>query len=219
MSKEQSGASPVKEKLELVFEKVGALTRVQRMLICLATFLVIGGTYYYVFYMPKQEELKKERIKYQRQSKTLANYKRAAAELVKYEKQMAETQSQFDEAMKALPDKRELTSLLTGISKAGTDAGLDMVLFQPKQEIDKTFYKEIPVSIQVIGPYHNITDFLYQINRLNRIVNVNNIDVKAQKGNSDLTMKCTAVTYMFVEPPDQSEKNKKTRKKKGGRKK
>jgi len=57
------------------------------------------------------------------------------AEIVKYEKLMAEAQEEFNRAMEVLPDKRELPSLLTGISKAGSDAGLEFYLFQPGNEM------------------------------------------------------------------------------------
>ncbi len=114
--------------------------------------------------------------------------------------------------MQALPDKRELPSLLTGISKAGSDAGLKFYLFQPAKEVNKEFFNEIPISIKVEGRYHQITDFLFQITKLSRIVNINNVNVKSKKGGKILGMSCRAVTYMFVEKTKT--KNKQKRKKK-----
>ena len=214
MSKGKNKLNSIKEKLTVFFEKVGALTKVQRLLICFVTFAAIGGAYYYFVFMPKHDELKKVKKNYQSQLNVLSTYKRRAAEIVKYEKLMAEAQEEFNRAMEVLPDKRELPSLLTGISKAGSDAGLEFYLFQPGNEINKEFYKEIPASIKVEGRYHQITDFFFQIIRLNRIVNINNVDVKSKKGGKILAMSCTAVTYMFVEKKEPVDKNKRKRKKK-----
>jgi len=213
MSKEKNKISEFKEKLSSGFEKIGALTKVQRLLICLITFAVIGGGYYYFVFMPKHDELKKVQKKYQAQVKKLSIYKKRAAEIIKYEKLMAQAQEEFNLAMQALPDKRELPSLLTGISKAGSDAGLAFLLFQPTNEVNKEFYKEIPVSIKVEGRYHQITDFLFQITKLNRIVNINNVNLKSKKGKK-LEMSCKAVTYMFIEKKKPDDKNKRKRKKK-----
>ena len=127
---------------------------------------------------------------------------------------MAEKTAEFNEAMKALPDKRELPSLLTGISKAGSDAGLDFILFKPDKEVNKEFYKVIPVSIKVEGRYHQVTDFFFQIIRLNRIVNINNVNVKRKSKGGNLEMSCKAVTYMFVEKKEPKDKNKRKRRKK-----
>ncbi len=209
MSDVKSQINELKEKLNLGFEKVGTLTKVQRLLICLVTFVLIGGVYYYFIFQPKYDQLKKLRKTYQSQVKKLATYKQRASELLKYEKLMAETQGEFDEAMKALPDKRELPSLLTNISKAGSDAGLAFHLFQPISEVNKEFYKEIPVSIKLEGRYHQITDFFFQVIRLNRIVNINNVTVKSKQNGKDLEMTCQAVTYMFVEKEVIDNKRKK----------
>jgi type IV pilus assembly protein PilO len=199
MSEKKDRFAGIKEKLDPVFEKIGGLTRVQRLLICLLTFAVIGGIYYYLIYAPKHVELKKVQTQYQAQKKKLDNYKREAAVLLEFEQKMADIQEEFNQAMRALPDKRELPSLLTGISRSGSDAGLAFILFKPEMESNQTFFKEIPVSIKVEGRYHQITDFFFQIERLNRIVNINDVEVKSQKNSQNLEMSCKAVTYMFIE--------------------
>lgn len=213
MSNKKDIFAPIKAKLNPLFEKIGELTKIQRLVICLLTFAIVGGGWYYFIFMPKQEELQKARQTYNSKKRQLANYKKAASELLKYEQKMAATQQEFNLAMRALPDKRELPSLLTNISKAGSVAGLDFHLFKPESEKNQTFFKEIPVSIKVEGRYHQITDFFFQVIRLNRIVNINNVEVKSKKGGNLLQMSCKAVTYMFIEQKEQ-DKNKKKRKRK-----
>ncbi len=214
MSDKKNKIKEITEKFGVFLEKVGNLTKVQRLLICVLTFALIGGAYYYFIFMPKHDELKKVQSQYQSRVKTLATYKRRAAEINKYEKLMAQTQEKFNIAMQALPDKRELPSLLTGISNAGSNAGLAFHLFKPDNEINKEFYKEIPVSIKVVGRYHQITDFFYQIVKLNRIVNINDVFIKNQKGSKELEMSCKAVTYMFVEKKEIPQTSKQKRRKK-----
>ncbi len=214
MNKGKSKINDIKAKLSVVFEKVGALTKVQRLVICFLTFAVIGGAYYYFVFMPKHDELIKVQNNYQRRLDMLSTYKKRASTILKYETLMAQKNEEFYLAMKALPDKRELPSLLTGISKAGSDAGLEFYLFQPGNEVNKEFFNEIPVSIKVEGRYHQITDFLFQITRLNRIVNINNVDVKSKKGGDILEMSCQAVTYMFVEKKEGTDINKQKKKNK-----
>ncbi len=209
MSDVKSQIEELKGKLNQGFEKVGTLTKVQRLIICFVTFSLIGGAYYYFIFQPKHDNLKQLKQTYQTQVRQLATYRQRASEIIKYEKLMAQTQSEFDEAMKALPDKRELPSLLTNISKAGSDAGLAFHLFQPTNEVNKEFYSEIPVSIKLEGRYHQITDFFFQIIRLNRIVNIDNVKVKSKQSGNELDMSCRAVTYMFVEKEEPNNNRKK----------
>lgn len=214
MSEKKDIFAPIKEKLNLLFEKIGTLTKPQRLLICLGTFILIGGSYYYFVFMPKHEALKIAEKNYENQVKTLDNFKKEAAKLLEFEQKMAAVQGEFNQAMRALPDKRELPSLLTGISRSGSDSGLAFLLFKPENESNKAFFKEIPVSIKVEGRYHQITDFFYQITRLNRIVNINNVEVKSKSSGGVLEMSCKAVTYMFIEPSKEDQnKNNKNRKK------
>lgn len=208
MIQENQKINEIKEKLNLAFEKIGTLTIVQRLAICLITFIAIGGAYYYFVAMPKHTQLKQLKDTYHAQEQKLATFKKRAAEILKYEKLMAQKQEEFTIAMRALPDNRELPSLLTGISKAGSDAGLIIHLFQPDTENNKEFYKEIPVSIKAEGKYHQLTDFFHQITRLNRIVNINNVEVGSDKGGVSLIMSCKAVTYMFIEKKEPVNKNK-----------
>ena len=212
MSKGKSKINETKKTRDVFFENVATLTKRQRLLIYLITFAVIGGAYYYFVFMSKHDELKKEQNNYKSQVATLSTFKKRASEILKYETLMAQKTEEFNMAMKALPDKRELPSLLTGISKAGSYAGLAFHLFEPGKEVNKEFFKEIPVSIKVQGRYHQITDFFFQITRLNRIVNINNVEVKS-KGEL-LEMSCTAVTYMFVEKKESIDKNNQKIKKK-----
>jgi type IV pilus assembly protein PilO len=215
MSKGNVKLDGIKEKMSLFFEKVGALTKLQRLLICLATFAVLGGGYYYFFFMPRYDRLAKLQKNYQNQVKTLATYRKRASKILKYEKMMAAAREEFSLAMKALPDKRELPGLLTAISRAGSDAGLVFQLFKPENEINKDFYKQIPVAIKVEGRYHQITDFLFQIMHLNRIVNINSVYVKSRRAGKILEMSCRAVTYMFVERKGKSGKHKGRKRRKG----
>ena len=212
MGKGKNKFKEVKQKLAGLFEKLGKLTKIHWLLINVITIAVIGGAYSYFVLMPKYEELEREKNYYSKQFKKLTLYKAGASKIKKYEKLMAQKTEAFNQAMEALPDKRELPSLLTNISKAGSDAGLAFHLFQPAKEVNKEYYKEIPVSIKVQGRYHQISDFFFQIKKLNRIVNINNVDVRSKKGSNRLEMGCRAVTYMFVEKEESTGKKNKKRK-------
>lgn len=215
---EKNKSSELKEKMASFFDKVGGLSKVQRLLICIVTIAAIGGSYYYFIFLPKNKELKIVRAEHKTQVAKLKSYKIQAKALAEYERKMAKVQEEFDVAMKALPEKKEVPSLLRGVSKAGSNAGLVFLLFQPAPVVNKEFYKEIPLSMKVAGDFHQIADFFSQVAVLNRIVNINNISMSTDKKDAGLIqMDCSAVTYMFA---DQNEvkANGKKKKNKGKKK-
>ncbi|MBU4185220.1 MAG: type 4a pilus biogenesis protein PilO [Proteobacteria bacterium] len=185
--------------IEPLFEKVGNISKVHRILICVATFIVITGLFVYFLYLPKFENLEQLNSDYKNLEKSLVSAKKEAAQLNKYREKMETAEAQYKIAMKALPDKKEIPSLLTNISESGKEAGLEFLLFQPESEINKDFYAEIPVSIKVAGNYHNVGLFFDKVSRLSRIVNIKDIVMATPKEGDMLNTSCTAVTYRFVE--------------------
>ncbi len=197
------------EGMAPVFKWAGALTKLQRILIFVVTFAVIGGGYWFLFYQPKHEALEKAKKEYAEKQQKLKRYKVTAAQLPKFEKKLEAVRETLNLAITALPDKKELPSLITGISRAGSDSGLEFLLFQPKPEVKKEFYAEIPVQMDVTGGFHQIANFFDKVSRLYRIVNVENVKIKRNKNSSDLRTSCVAVTYMFVKEAKQNNKKKK----------
>ena len=206
----QSRKNQLKVKIDAGFNRIGKLTKVQRLLICIATLALVGGSYYYFVFLPKSDALKKARSELKTQEQRLVSYKRQAKALAEFEKQMEEVQEEFNIAMGALPDRKELPSLLTGISRAGSNAGLEFLLFQPAPIVNKEFYIEIPLSMTVRGGYHQLADFFYQVAGLNRIVNINDMSMSVEAGTGgNIQMQCSAVTYMFAESQEDKGKKKK----------
>ncbi|MBF0199762.1 MAG: type 4a pilus biogenesis protein PilO [Desulfamplus sp.] len=197
----------ITEKTAPVIEKIGNLSRKQRLLICLGTLAVLTGVYYYFLLAPRLERITSLEKEHATLSERLRTYKRKAASLDEFENRLQAAESDFYTALMALPDKKEIPSLLTAVSKSGNDAGLEFLLFKPESEAKKDFYAEIPVSIKVEGGYHQIAEFFDRVAQLSRLVNIQNIVINAAKG-SNLSVSCRAVTYMFVEKSDTGEKAK-----------
>ena len=197
------------------FNKIEELSKVQRILIFSGVFIAIIAIFVFLLYKPKLAQISalKKQLKTLEQKLVVA--KKNAADLEKFQKKMQEAEVQFKTAMRALPEKEEIPSLLTSISRSGQDVGLEFLLFEPKSEVRKEFYAEIPVAMKVKGGYHDLAVFFDKVARLSRIVNIKNIEMGRDKDSTDLNTSCTAVTYKFVEPapPQKNKKKKKKRKK------
>jgi type IV pilus assembly protein PilO len=197
------------------FEKIAALSRVHRIVICAGTFLLLGGLFFYFIYMPKISRINELKIEFDDLQVKLTKAKAAAKDFDKYQKLYKEAQVRFKLALQLLPDKKEIPSLLESISRSGKGAGLEFLLFKPETEVPKGFYAEIPVKIEVRGGYHNLAMFFDQVAGLSRIVNISNINIKSAKGSKEavryLEASCVATTFRFIEqaPKDEQVKKKK----------
>ncbi len=207
------------KSIEPFFEKVEKLSRIQRIAISVALFSLLAGGFIYFLFLPKYEQIKRLNTQLEQLEKKLDIAKRNAKDLKEFQAKMKEAEAQFKMAMKKLPEKEEIPSLLSSISLSGKQVGLEFLLFEPKGEKKKEFYAEIPVAMNIKGDYHNLAVFFDQVARLSRIVNIQNIQISRPKGtkdeqSGDLLTKCMAVTYKFIENSDAKKKNNKKKKKK-----
>jgi type IV pilus assembly protein PilO len=186
------------------WEKIAAIPRSHRIGICVATFLLLGGGFFYFIHMPKTASIGRLKRSYGDLQTRVAKAKKDAENLEKYRKEYKEAEGKFKLALQLLPDKREIPSLLEGISRSGRQSGLEFLLFKPGKEIAKEFYAEIPVKIEVTGGYHNLAVFFAKVAQLPRIVNISDLSIKAvastQQGQGALQASCSATTYQFIEP-------------------
>ena len=187
----------------LFLEKLEKLLLWQRVAILAGLIVLMVGAAVWFQFLPQYEEISQLDEKLQGLEKKLATAKINAVELVKFQAKMQEADAQFKIAMRALPEREEIPSLLTSISAAGQEVGLTFLLFEPKPETRQEFYADIPVSMTFRGDFHNTVIFFDAVARLSRIVNIKEIKMSpAQEGRS-ITTTCTAVTYKFVEPPPE----------------
>lgn len=195
------------------FAKIESLSKVQRILIFAGVFVLIIVGFVFLLFKPKLADITKLKKELKGLEKKLVVAKKNAADLEKFKAMMEEAEVQFKAAMKALPEKEEIPSLLTSISRSGQDVGLEFLLFEPKTEVRKEFYAEIPVAMHVIGGYHDLAIFFDKVARLSRIVNIKNISMGPGKDTQNLNTTCTAVTYKFIEPAPKKQPAQKPKKK------
>jgi len=198
------------ESLEAAIEKIAGLTLVQRVLICVLTLFLLSGVFGYFFFYPQYTRLDAMAPQLKQLEQQLANARAAASQIEKFRQEMKAAEQDFNVTRNALPDKEEIPMLLTSVSQFGHDAGLEFVLFEPKPEVSRDFYAEIPVSVMVSGSYHNVGMFFDKVSNLHRIVNIKDIkmapakDIKMAPSAKDptrLITSCIAVTYKFLETP------------------
>ncbi len=197
------------------FEKVEKLKMIHRILILVGTIVLLAGIFVALVYIPKSKEITRLNKEIAGLEKKINQAKIKARTLKKFEAEQVEVGAQFREALKLLPNKREIPTLLRSITQLGSDANLEFLLFSPKKEKARDFYLEIPVSMEVSGTYHDVATFFDKVGRMKRIVNILDISMKPIKERStNLTTKCNAVTYRFKRKVDEKTKTGKNKKKK-----
>jgi type IV pilus assembly protein PilO len=197
-------------KTGALFEKVEKIKMPIRIAIFAGTIVILVAAFWYFIYDPYSTEIAQTEEKIAKLQTEINKAKARAANLRRFEAEYAEVDAQFQEALKLLPNTKEIPSLLKSITQLGTDSQLEFLLFSPQRERAQDFFMEIPVSIEVSGTYHNVAIFFDKVGQMERIVNILNVSMAPQKERSTtLTTRFDAVTYRFKGETDATAQPKK----------
>ena len=177
------------------------------MAVMLAAYIIYVFNPQREFYNAQKEAFVKLQTKYNEQQGILAN-------LPRFKQELKVLQSSFDDALKMLPNAREIPNLITSISTHAQESGLEINLFQPKPEVAMDFYAQIPVEMKVTGKYNQIGIFFDKLSKLPRIINIENLTLarkSQQSKNNSITLDASfnATTFKFIEQagtPDAGKK-------------
>jgi len=139
-----------------------------------------------------------------------------AVNLESYELQLAEMQELLETMFRQLPSKTEMDKLLVDVSQTALGAGIDVQLFQPNAEAYHDFYAERPISVRMLGDYHQFGEFVSGVASLPRVViltmhdialrRANDRDVGANAGDGRLILEGTVKTYRYIDEEEAIER-------------
>lgn len=177
------------------------LERKVKVLLVVLIFALPAVAYYFLFLKPNLEQIDQLTAQQTSLEQELQKVKTRAKDLPKLEAELARIQMEFDKKSALLPREKEIPKLLRDISALGTNAGLDFLQFKPQPSVPRDFYDDIPISINVRGPYHSVGSFFDRVSKLERIVSVTNIRMSSptfEAGEMLLNSDCQLVTYQFT---------------------
>lgn len=159
----------------------------------------------YVFYFSPQntqlQALRADRVKVENEVRDLKQKKK---ELDKIEAELVVMAAQLKGLEAIIPRRKEQADILRQIQQLAYDARLDVTNFTQQKEVDREFYAEWPITVQINGTYHNLGTYFDRLSQYSRLFSVDKFSIKALTRQSDLSTvsaNWTAKTYIFLEEP------------------
>jgi type IV pilus assembly protein PilO len=204
------------ELRDLDFNDIGSAPVSVRYLILGFLFAVILVVGYYLLIQAKTEQLEMVQ-KLELSLRAEFEQKQAkAANLEAYEAQLAEMQELLDTMFRQLPSRTEMDKLLVDVSQTALGAGIDVQLFQPGSEAYHDFYAERPISVRMLGDYHQFGDFVSGVAALPRVViltmhdialrRADTGDVGASRNDGRLILEGTVKTYRYIDEDEAAQR-------------
>jgi type IV pilus assembly protein PilO len=172
------------------------------------------------FFADTQSQLDALEAGAQEEAKLKTDYvdkKKQAVNLDLHRQQLREIDTQFGALLRQLPNKSQMDALLVDINQAGLGRGLQFELFRPAaSESQREFYAELPITIKVVGTYHDMGAFASDVGQLSRIVTLNDVSIGAGK-DGVLTMDATARTFRYLDDAEVAAQRRAQSGRKGGK--
>jgi type IV pilus assembly protein PilO len=181
-----------------------------------AAIILIAGLI--LFISPKQKEIRKLEAQIDTQNNKIATDQAKAARLETLKQENEKLLRRLNELKEQLPEEKEISSLLKQISDLSTAAGLEIKSWKPgvKKMHSSGIVFEIPVAVAVIGTYHDFAGFLSSLTKLNRIVNITNIQMSSPqiaRGKAVLQISFMASTFSSASEQEKAASQKGAKKK------
>lgn len=165
--------------------------------------LLCGG-FYYFWYSDALETQKKQEAKLAELQKQIRALEATANKLPEFQREVQALEARLETLKRILPPEKEMPDLMRRIQYLAAQSSLNITKFNPAAVVQKEFFQEVPVNLDLQGTYHNLGAFLDRVSRMSRLVNVGNVKIKAQgKQTINNTIGATAVatTYVYKDAP------------------
>jgi len=172
----------------------------------LVVAVVLFAIVFLMFLKPRNEKIanvREERIRIENEVNQL---KLKKMQLNKIESELQTMTGTLKELEVVIPQQREMYDILKQIQRLAYDSQLDIVKFVNRGEIEKEFYWEWPIAIEINGSYHNLAIFFDRLSRFSRLFYTENFAIRAlprQNATETITANTTIKTYIFRETVPQ----------------
>lgn len=204
-------------------DRMSSVPMSQKVLLLIIVLAGIGAAWYFLMFEDIQTNIKTETAKIKTLQEDLAKEQDVKRNLEQYKKEIVELRRQREDMRRSLPESAEIAELLQQIHSEAKTSGLEISRWESESTTRESLYVRIPVSIKLTGTFQQISTFYFNLARLQRIVNIENIELVSLRKATDtqeerLVANSVATTFQYLPPAQQGAASKKGRKAKKGKK-
>src|SRR5438309_11569474 len=107
------------------------------------------------------------------------------------ERQIASLQQQLEIQKTIVPDEKAAPDFMHLMQDTAASAGIEIRRYTTKPVVNREFYTEVPYDMDIDGPYYSVVNFFEKVAKLQRIINVNDLQIAGVKHGGDAKVKAT----------------------------
>lgn len=198
----------LQEIRDLDFNDLGNASGGAKAFLLLVIVAAILGAGYWFIVKDQRTQLQSVERQETQLREEFQTKQRKAASLTVYEQQLEEMRVMLRSLLRQLPSRTEMPDLLVDISQTALASGIDTELFEPRGEVLKDFYAELPIAIRMSGTYHQFGSFVSGVASLSRVVILTMRDIALEPVEGQpgvLRMEGTVTTYRYLDDSEETD--------------
>jgi type IV pilus assembly protein PilO len=172
-----------------------------------ALALGAAGAFWHFYAVPAQESIDQRSTQLASIRADISRGLATARRLPEFRREVAQLEAQLDRLRAVLPEDQDVAELLRRVQAMATQSNLTIRTFSPQAVAKQQLHAEWPFGLQLEGTYHDLGAFLDRVSKFPRIINVNNLKIRAreaqpggqQGGSGTIVAECTAKTFVLLE--------------------
>jgi type IV pilus assembly protein PilO len=141
--------------------------------------IVLAGGVHYFLFRPMNAEIAAKKTELQGLNSEIAKGRMAERKLSQFREEVKRLELELSKLLQILPSKRNTEELIKRIETLTRQGDFTLKKFTPGEFVQKEFYAEWPIDVQLEGTYHNLALFFDRMSRFSRIVNVEDLKISA----------------------------------------
>jgi type IV pilus assembly protein PilO len=170
---------------------------------------LVALAYFVIFFSEVDSELTAARDLEQNLTGQLAQAEISKAEYQKDLDEKTRREQLAREQKKILPDDPETPAFLSALQSVATLTGVNLTSWNPQEEQPQEFYAKIPMKLTLAGKFHQVAKFFHSVGQIDRIINVEDIQIKQPKATGDdvaVEVECLATAFRSLKPGETSKR-------------
>ena len=166
----------------------------------LAGMLYFAAYFYLLDLSGMQHKLEGKRAEVDQLNQRITQGRAAERRLPQLREEVRRTELDLQRLLQILPTARNAEELIKRFEALARQGDFSLRRFQPKDYINRDFYAEWPIELQIDGSYHNLALFFDKMARFSRIVNVEDLQLVGipESAGRTISAQFTAKTFIYL---------------------
>src|SRR5215813_1138949 len=162
-----------------------------RLLILAFVALLVGVGYYYAYLnnnIQANQELSKKIADKKAENERLQEF---VPKLAQLKRDMAILEQQIEREKKVVPDDKDADQFIRLLHDTAATSGIEIRRYTALPVGNHELYSDVPFAIDIDGPYYSVLNFFQRVSELERIVNIDNLQMANTKSTGPAKVKTT----------------------------